>query len=112
MLQKAAWIKCEGEAHSNPMIDHCGICMPYWAEFPVCPSCGEKLRRTKSGIKGKCDLCKKFYSITDRNIRTSTEKPKLLNEKEVRLLALLGNIENIEVELGKLKNRVLALAKE
>lgn len=21
---------CTGEAHSNPMIDHCGVCMPRW----------------------------------------------------------------------------------
>jgi hypothetical protein len=22
--------KCEGEAHSNPFIDNCGVCMPRW----------------------------------------------------------------------------------
>ena len=22
--------KCSGEAHSNPFIDHCGVCMPHW----------------------------------------------------------------------------------
>ena len=22
--------KCPGEAHSNPRIDHCGVCMPRW----------------------------------------------------------------------------------
>lgn len=22
--------KCTGEAHSNPHIDHCGVCMPNW----------------------------------------------------------------------------------
>lgn len=22
--------KCAGEAHSNPNIDHCGVCMPNW----------------------------------------------------------------------------------
>lgn len=22
--------KCEGEAHSNAYIDHCGVCMPHW----------------------------------------------------------------------------------
>ncbi len=21
---------CTGEAHSNPWIDNCGVCMPYW----------------------------------------------------------------------------------
>ena len=28
-------MKCNGEAHSNPYIDHCGVCMPYWGTFPV-----------------------------------------------------------------------------
>lgn len=23
-------MKCYGEAHSNPLIDHCAICMPNW----------------------------------------------------------------------------------
>jgi hypothetical protein len=23
-------VKCKGEAHSNPFIDHCGVCMPRW----------------------------------------------------------------------------------
>lgn len=22
--------KCNGAAHSNPLIDHCGVCMPNW----------------------------------------------------------------------------------
>ena len=22
--------KCNGDAHSNPYIDHCGVCMPNW----------------------------------------------------------------------------------
>lgn len=28
-------IKCTGEAHSNPYIDHCGVCMPHWGKYPV-----------------------------------------------------------------------------
>lgn len=27
--------KCNGEAHSNPYIDHCGVCMPHWGKYPV-----------------------------------------------------------------------------
>ena len=29
--------KCTGDAHSNPNIDHCGVCMPGWGivEKPV-----------------------------------------------------------------------------
>ena len=22
---------CNGEAHSNPYVDNCGVCMPHWA---------------------------------------------------------------------------------
>lgn len=28
-------VKCTGEAHSNPYIDHCMICMPNWGSYPV-----------------------------------------------------------------------------
>lgn len=28
-------VKCTGEAHDNPFIDHCGICMPHWGKYPV-----------------------------------------------------------------------------
>lgn len=27
--------KCNGEAHSNPYIDNCGVCMPFWGSYPV-----------------------------------------------------------------------------
>lgn len=32
-------VECTGEAHSNPYIDHCYECMPYWKYVPVCPYC-------------------------------------------------------------------------
>lgn len=28
-------MKCNGEAHRNPYIDNCGVCMPYWGVYPV-----------------------------------------------------------------------------
>ena len=28
-------VKCTGEAHSNPFIDNCWTCMPFWGEYPV-----------------------------------------------------------------------------
>ena len=27
-------VKCTGEAHSNPYIDHYGVCMPHWGSYP------------------------------------------------------------------------------
>jgi hypothetical protein len=28
-------VKCTGEAHSNPYIDNCGVCMPHWGKYPI-----------------------------------------------------------------------------
>lgn len=43
MKQEAKIVKCQGEAHSNPYIDNCSRCMPYWGEYPVCPVHDKKL---------------------------------------------------------------------
>ena len=32
---KLVEMQCMGEAHSNPYIDHCGVCMPHWGKYPV-----------------------------------------------------------------------------
>lgn len=29
------WVPCSGEAHGNPYVDHCGVCQPWWGEYPV-----------------------------------------------------------------------------
>jgi len=57
--KEIGWEKCSGEAHRNPFIDHCGECMPYWEKYPVCPVCGEKLRRTSASFL--CDKCSIRY---------------------------------------------------
>ena len=43
-------VKCTGAAHSNPHIDNCIVCMPYWSEYPTCPEdgCGKKLRNMRT----------------------------------------------------------------
>lgn len=28
-------VECSGEAHSNPFIDHCMVCMPNWGSYPT-----------------------------------------------------------------------------
>lgn len=28
-------VKCNGEAHSNPFIDNCGVCLPHWGKYPI-----------------------------------------------------------------------------
>lgn len=42
-----AWKRCSGEAHTNPYIDHCMICFPWWDAYPYCTGCRRKLRETK-----------------------------------------------------------------
>ena len=59
MKKDAVMIKCSGEAHGNIYIDNCGVCMPYWGMFPVCPVDNEKLKHNS----GHCGKCKKFYKI-------------------------------------------------
>lgn len=57
--KKPVIVMCSGEAHENPFIDNCPVCMPYWEEIMTCPECGKKLRITdKSFI---CDDCKIGY---------------------------------------------------
>lgn len=50
---------CTGEAHSNPHIDHCWVCMPYWGNYPVC-GCGHKLSVTGAGFI--CRACHIRYT--------------------------------------------------
>lgn len=49
--------KCTGEAHSNPFIDHCSICMPGWGDIPTCSKCGGRLIVTDRG-NYRCRTCK------------------------------------------------------
>ena len=28
-------VECTGEAHTNPWIDNCGVCAPFWGYYPV-----------------------------------------------------------------------------
>lgn len=52
-------VTCTGEAHSNPFINHCTTCLPYWGRYPVCNQCGHKLYPTPTGYS--CHTCKVFY---------------------------------------------------
>jgi hypothetical protein len=61
MKEKAIWVKCSGEAHSPGvagLIDHCGVCMPYWEYFPVCNFCYKRLTE-----KGFCHRCRKYCEV-------------------------------------------------
>jgi hypothetical protein len=63
MKTQAVWVICTGEAHSNPYIDNCGVCMPYWGRYPMCPACNKKLKDT-----GYCYGCRKHYEMKARTV--------------------------------------------
>jgi hypothetical protein len=77
-MKKAIWKKCNGEAHSNPHIDHCGVCMPYWGDYPVCPDCGRKLM-AGGATKSMCRTCRQYVDMT-----RPAEKPEKLPVKDTR----------------------------
>lgn len=61
MNRKVNWMKCTGEAHKNPYIDNCIVCLPFWEEYPVCPKCGRKAKKSKRGkYSYYCTECKLF----------------------------------------------------
>ena len=59
MKPKAIKIHCNGEAH-NPIvagcIDNCGVCMPFWEWYPICPKHKRKLKTS-----GYCKECGGYY---------------------------------------------------
>ena len=51
----AIWVKCAGEAHSNgSQADNCGVCLPYWEQYPTCSKCGVKLKSMPTGYRYRC----------------------------------------------------------
>jgi hypothetical protein len=63
LIDKAEWKECNGEAHSPEVagnIDHCGICMPYWGSYPICP-----IHKTRLTDKGLCKTCNKHYEVRE-----------------------------------------------
>jgi hypothetical protein len=66
MKPKVIFVECIGEAHSNPFIDHCMVCLPYWATYPTCPFCGYKVYCSKrNGFDYYCKNCKKYLYKND-----------------------------------------------
>lgn len=69
----AHWVKCTGAAHTEPGIDNCGKCMPYWGGYAVCPTCVDEdahpiaLKLADSRKSGSCRACGKRYN-TERTI--------------------------------------------
>lgn len=60
MKAYAIYRDCNGEAHDNPNIDNCMVCLPFWGRYPVCPTDGGKLAES-----GFCKRCRKFADVVD-----------------------------------------------
>ena len=43
-------VECKGEAHSNPYIDNCGVCMPRWGWHP--DHVADRHGRQREGLRG------------------------------------------------------------
>lgn len=69
-ITEAIWVECTGEAHSNPYIDNCMSCIPFWHYFPTCPNCKEEARGVEYPRmltdKGYCKGCRNHYSLSNR----------------------------------------------
>lgn len=48
-MRTAIFRRCTGEAHSNPYVDHCWMCAPFWEMFPACPDCLSVLKTPAHG---------------------------------------------------------------
>lgn len=59
------WVTCTSEAHKNPFIDHCSVCLPYWREYPTCPDCGHKVKYNQRLNNYFCKYCKKHLLEQD-----------------------------------------------
>lgn len=57
--QLAVMTACTGEAHRNPYIDNCGVCMPQWGFVLSCAQCGTRLEyaRNSAKLKTACPKC-------------------------------------------------------
>ena len=64
--------KCTGEAHSNPWIDHCGVCAPRWGLVETEKAKQEQERRTMDTVK----------NVTIKNIHTGDKYQVILFSTE------------------------------
>ncbi len=77
-MNKPNYIECDGEAHSNPHIDHCMMCAPNWGRIAVCTVCPTQtedeygplerprpayIRPSKTCRTGACRVCAKRYAL-------------------------------------------------
>ena len=61
-MAKGKLVPCNGEAHSNPYIDNCGMCAPHWGycevprDYQQCALC-KGWYASVNAETGRCDDC-------------------------------------------------------
>lgn len=75
MSAQADWKDCDGNAHQPDYDqDHCGVCMPFWGRYPVCPYCKNRLGKRPTGKMYRCvnGACPHHDAIFDTSSRGHT----------------------------------------
>jgi hypothetical protein len=113
-MKQAIWVKCNGEAHTNPHIDHCPVCAPHWGEYPTCPYCGST-RLGNRAIRAKCRKCGKMVGMErDRSPKGALKldlshintKLKLSDMPELQRV-----IDDLEMTINRTRNAMGAMDK-
>lgn len=86
MTKKAeAWhcVPCTGEAHSNPYIDNCGVCAPFfWARVVVPVSCAslhewrERFGSADDAERKRLSRCQKLAETRLRKAEDEAERAR------------------------------------
>lgn len=99
------WVKCIGEAHLNFNIDHCGVCMPWWEWYPVCPTCGNRLKETTPGdwpLENRdsphrlwCKTCRKHVAWTIPPVER-VAAPEASKQESVPILNRSSELDSVK----------------
>jgi len=75
------WADCNGEAHSNPHIDHCSVCMPLWGRMLVKdPAVAERLGEIENALSPE-----NLYWDGERNRGDALRAKRLLLAEKKKL---------------------------
>jgi predicted RNA-binding Zn-ribbon protein involved in translation (DUF1610 family) len=81
-MRQAKTLRCSDSDKLHDLKDYCGVCLPYWDKFPVCPDCGWKLHQGRLGKIFTCLKCHKRFTWDDhscRNYPALDEQGKVIN---------------------------------
>ena len=75
--KKTEWhlVPCDGSAHSEPNIDHCGVCAPRWAVVVVPASCANvdawRCLVDDAKVEGSYASLKRRQKLADTRMRNA-----------------------------------------